>query len=251
MATTTNYGWATPDDTSLVKDGAAAMRTLGSSIDTTTKALNPETTLGDIVYRSSTANVKTRLGIGSTGQVLTVASGVPSWATPAGGSGLTLVKTQTIGSAVSSVVVTDAFSATYDNYLILLSGGAHSTDNPNIRMQMGSTTTGYYCNGIQMFSGSTAVNGLAEDNAARWGFVARSSTNGLNGAITLISPYLANWTGISFVSSGMKLESSENGPQRTGQGFLANTTQYTGFTFDWLYGTATGGTIKIYGYANS
>ena len=34
MATTTNYGWTTPDDTALVKDGAAAIRTLGSSIDT-------------------------------------------------------------------------------------------------------------------------------------------------------------------------------------------------------------------------
>jgi len=61
MATTTNYGWTTPDDTALVKDGAAAIRTLGSSVDTTTKNLNPETTLGDIAYRSSTANVKTAL----------------------------------------------------------------------------------------------------------------------------------------------------------------------------------------------
>ena len=85
MATTTNYGWTTPDDTALVKDGAAAIRTLGSSIDTTTKNLNPETTLGDIVYRSSTANVKTRLGIGSTGNVLTVVGGVPAWSAPAGG----------------------------------------------------------------------------------------------------------------------------------------------------------------------
>jgi hypothetical protein len=82
MATTTNYGWTTPDDTALVKDGAAAIRTLGSSIDTTTKNLNPSTTLGDIEYRSSTANTNTRLGIGSTGQVLTVSGGVPSWATP-------------------------------------------------------------------------------------------------------------------------------------------------------------------------
>lgn len=80
MATTTNYGWTTPDDTALVKDGAAAIRTLGSSIDTTTKALNPSTTLGDIEYRSSTANTNTRLAIGTSGQVLTVAAGVPSWA---------------------------------------------------------------------------------------------------------------------------------------------------------------------------
>jgi hypothetical protein len=86
MATTTNYSWTTPDDTDLVKDGAAAIRTLGSSIDTTTKALNPSTTLGDIEYRSSTANTNTRLGIGSTGNVLTVAGGVPTWAAPGGSS---------------------------------------------------------------------------------------------------------------------------------------------------------------------
>ena len=80
MATTTNYGWTTPDDTALVKDGAAAIRTLGTSIDTTTKNLNPSTTLGDIEYRSSTANTNTRLGIGSSGQGLQVVAGVPSWA---------------------------------------------------------------------------------------------------------------------------------------------------------------------------
>ncbi len=82
MANTTNYNWETPDDTDLVKDGAAAIRTLGNSIDTTTKNLNPETTTGDIAYRSATANTNTRLAIGTTGQVLTVAAGVPSWATP-------------------------------------------------------------------------------------------------------------------------------------------------------------------------
>jgi len=85
MATTTNYGWETPDDTDLVKDGAAAIRTLGSSVDTTTKNLNPQTTLGDLAFRSATSNVNTRLGIGSAGQVLTVAAGVPSWATPTTG----------------------------------------------------------------------------------------------------------------------------------------------------------------------
>jgi hypothetical protein len=91
MATTTNYGWTTPNDTDLVKDGAAAIRTLGSSIDTTTKNLNPETTLGDLAYRSATANVKTRLGLGTAGQVLRVNSGAtaPEWATTADQTPLT------------------------------------------------------------------------------------------------------------------------------------------------------------------
>jgi hypothetical protein len=84
MATTTNYGWTTPNDTDLVKDGAAAIRTLGSSVDTTTKALNPSTTLGDIEYRSATANTNTRLPIGTSGQVLAVSGGgVPAWTTTA------------------------------------------------------------------------------------------------------------------------------------------------------------------------
>jgi len=34
MATTTNYSWTTPDDTALVKDGASAIRALGTAIDT-------------------------------------------------------------------------------------------------------------------------------------------------------------------------------------------------------------------------
>ena len=102
MATTTNYGWTTPDDTALVKDGAAAIRTLGSSVDTTTKNLNPSTTLGDIEYRSSTANVNTRLPLGTAGQVLKVNSGAtaPEWATDA--SGMTNPMTTTGDTIYSS-----------------------------------------------------------------------------------------------------------------------------------------------------
>ncbi len=103
MATTTNYNWSTPDDTSLVKDGAAAIRTLGSSIDTTTKALNPSTTLGDIEYRSSTANTNTRLPIGTNGQMLTVSGGVPAWATvPSGGKILQVVTATTSTSTANA-----------------------------------------------------------------------------------------------------------------------------------------------------
>jgi hypothetical protein len=117
MATTTNYGWTTPDDTALVKDGAAAIRTLGSSVDTTTKALNPSTTLGDIEYRSSTANTNTRLGIGTTGQVLQVSGGVPSWATPASAASMTQLAT---GSLSSTVVNLSSIDQTYINLKLVI-----------------------------------------------------------------------------------------------------------------------------------
>lgn len=108
MASTTNYSWSTPDDTALVKDGAAAIRSLGTSIDTTTKALNPSTTLGDMEYRSSSANTNTRLPIGTTGQVLTVSGGVPTWAA-AGGSVLQIVTgTYSTATTIASTTFTDS-----------------------------------------------------------------------------------------------------------------------------------------------
>ena len=82
---TTNYGWPMPTSTDLVTDLPADFDAFGQPVDNTLKALNPETTLGDIAYRSAVSNTNTRLGIGSAGQVLTVAAGVPSWATPTTG----------------------------------------------------------------------------------------------------------------------------------------------------------------------
>jgi len=79
---TTNYGFVLPTSTDLVTDLPADFDVALQGVDTRLKALQPGTTLGDIAYSSATANTNTRLGVGSTGQVLTVAGGVPSWATP-------------------------------------------------------------------------------------------------------------------------------------------------------------------------
>ena len=81
---TTNYGWPMPTSTDLVTDLPADFALFGQPVDTSLKALNPETTLGDIAYRSSTSNTNTRLGIGTSGQVLAVSGGgVPAWTTTA------------------------------------------------------------------------------------------------------------------------------------------------------------------------
>jgi hypothetical protein len=138
MATTTNYGWTTPDDTALVKDGAAAIRTLGSSVDTTTKALNPSTTLGDIEYRSSTANTNTRLGIGTTGQVLTVSGGVPAWAAVSAG-GMTLLSTTTLSGASTTV---SGISGDYEDLYINIFEMTNATATSNIALTLFNGATG-------------------------------------------------------------------------------------------------------------
>jgi hypothetical protein len=66
----------------------------------TTGMVNPMTTTGDTIY-SSSGSTPARLGIGSSGQVLTVSGGVPTWATPAGGGGKVLQVVQ--GTTTTSV----------------------------------------------------------------------------------------------------------------------------------------------------
>jgi hypothetical protein len=68
----------------------------------TTGMTNPMTTTGDTIY-SSSGSTPARLGIGSTGQVLTVSGGVPAWATPSsGGSTLLAAQTNSYGSNYST-----------------------------------------------------------------------------------------------------------------------------------------------------
>lgn len=155
MATTTNYGWTTPDDSSLVKDGASAIRTLGSSIDTTTKNLNPSTTLGDIEYRSSTANTNTRLGIGTSGQVLTIAGGVPSWATPAAG-GLTSLAT---GSLSGSSVTISSIVGTYKTLVLSINNPYHA-NQPQMGLRFnGDSGTSYRT--VSINTSNTSANAPA------------------------------------------------------------------------------------------
>ena len=52
MATTTNFGWETPDDTDLVKDGAAAIRTSLNGVDTSFVDLKGGTT-GQVLAKNS------------------------------------------------------------------------------------------------------------------------------------------------------------------------------------------------------
>jgi hypothetical protein len=76
------------NDAANITTGVVAIANGGTGANTATaafNALNPMTTTGDILYEAS-PTVAARLGIGSSGQVLTVAGGLPSWAAlPAGG----------------------------------------------------------------------------------------------------------------------------------------------------------------------
>lgn len=77
MATTTNFGWETPDDTDLVKDGALAMRTLGNSIDTSFVDLKGGTT-GQILSKASNTDLDYTWINNDTGDITSVTTGSDS-----------------------------------------------------------------------------------------------------------------------------------------------------------------------------
>lgn len=160
-------------------------------------------------------------------------------------SGLELISSTTIGSAVSSVTVSNAFSSTYDNYRITVYGGAGS-GALNIGLTLGSAATGYYRWGTFGGYSATSVSGLSGNNAASWSDVVYASTNSIHGQIELYGPNVAKNTYMnaiapqSVTSSGPVLQA----------GFLNDSTQYTAFTLTCVSGTITGGTIRVYGYKN-
>lgn len=239
MPTTTNFGWTTPADTDLVKDGASAMRTLGNGIDTSlvylkggttgqilsktsntdlaftwinndqgdltaitagtgisvtsgtgpipTVAIDTATTVdkttaqtltnktidaslntltnvalstattgtlgetrggtnqttyttGDLLYASA-SNTLAKRGIGTTGQVLTVSGGVPTWATASSGStfaGCQLYKTssQSVSDNTNTTISFEAEFFDSDNY--------HDNTTNNSRITIPSGKAGKY-----------------------------------------------------------------------------------------------------------
>jgi hypothetical protein len=154
--------------------------------------------------------------------------------------GLVLITSQTIGSAVSSVIVNNVFSSTYDNYKILISGGVGS-NTVDVKMTLGSTTSGYYSARDYIAWGGSRTF-LTDNNAASWGAVGYADGNGLQASIELNNPFLTTRTVFS-----SPVNYRAGGFAACG-GYLNDATSYTAFTIGPASGTITGGTIKVYGY---
>jgi hypothetical protein len=172
-----------------------------------------------------------------------------AWATvgpaAAAASGLTFISATTIGTTVSSVTVSGAFSSTYDNYLINVSGGV-GTNDTDLGLRLGSTSTGYY-DSINRISWAGTSSISNDSNGVLWFQAGRVSGNYLSMNLNLFSPNLADQT--TFAST--LIQASTGGFGGASFGFLNDTTQYTAFTLIPSAGTITGGTIRVYGYQNS
>lgn len=155
--------------------------------------------------------------------------------------GLWLVKTQTIGSGVSSQAVTGAFSADYDNYLITVSGGTGSASG-SLKLQLGAAVTNYaYTFSYSSYASTPLAVGTSTDTSFVYAGSMTATSLGMQCFVQ--NPYLAEHT---FVQSGLANATFAGSMA----GVKSDTTQYTDFTLITSTGTMTGGTIRVYGYNN-
>jgi hypothetical protein len=245
MATTTNYGWTTPDDTALVKDGAAAIRTLGSSVDTTTKNLNPETTLGDLAYRSSTANVKTRLALGTANQQLRVNSGAtaPEWFTPVASGGMTLINSG--GTTLTGASVTiGSIPATYKNLQLVVRNYKPANDGEQLTFRFNGDAT------ASRHATTNAVGGSGSFAATKIS-TTDSQDNSVATGLTVMNIYdYANTDTMKMLLSfslGNNHTTNTNWAWVFYQGFYNQTTAVTSIELANTAGNFTSGTAFLYG----
>jgi len=195
---TTNYGWVMPAATDLVTDLPADFDVFGQAVDTDFIGLlggttgqvlakasgtdldfvwsadaagmtNPMTTTADIIY-STSGSTPGRLGIGATGDLLTVAGGVPTWAAPAGGGKVlqVVMGTTSTGTSIATTTFTDTTltasitPSSVDSEILVLYSQQY-------QMYRAADTLG---NGLQLLRGATAIQGYGQSgkySAFHWG----------------------------------------------------------------------------------
>lgn len=273
MATTTNFNWSTPDDTSLVKDGAAAIRTLGSSIDTsmaelkggttgqvlsktsntdmdfTWIAVDPLTILdakGDLISATA-ADTPARLAVGSNNQVLTADSSTATglkWATPSSGApSWSLISTTSLTTG-SSYSITGLSGY---NQLLIRVNGVTTTAADAFNYTLNNITTSSYTRAISYISGGAAlsINSISGTTTALATNSNSPAGTTINGSFLING---ANGAGLKCIQQviGANASAASNNTQ-WGTVTFSDTNVISSFQINATFGTFNAGTITVHG----
>jgi hypothetical protein len=156
--------------------------------------------------------------------------------------GLTFIKSQTIGTAVSSVSVTSAFSSAFENYKIVFTVNSMSGNGNGLIMTLDSTniTSTYFTGGHYNFYNAGTYFGLNVNNGSSWQ-IGWTGTGGGGGVIELCRPNVALNKSAQTMTAFSQIATQANH-------YNSSTAQATGFTITPSGLNMTGGVIKVYGY---
>jgi hypothetical protein len=211
----------------------------------TTPTISTATTNGDILYGTGSGAL-TRLGIGSTSQVLTVAGGVPTWAAAGGGGGMTLISTTTLSGASTTISVS---SNSYKT-LVMFVESVDCSGDVDVFMQLNGETgaTAYTpvmqgSNNGSSYVNYTKTNGVYLNQTGQEGF-GTSNDNSSN-----VTIYNANSTIRKVVDASVGAVHAASGrvvPLRN-TATVASSAVISSIVWKVASGTFDGGTIKLYG----
>jgi hypothetical protein len=158
--------------------------------------------------------------------------------------GLWLVKTQTVGTAVSTVTVTGAFSDDYDNYKIIYSGGSTAAAVV-IGLQLVGSSTGYYGFFVLGSYNAATITGANVNDATTFQYAGVGTSSNAMIDADILNPFQAKTTG--FNCSYMQ-HTATTGSAGNFNAFHNVASSFTGFVINAGASTFTGGTIRVYGY---
>jgi hypothetical protein len=275
MATTTNFGWVTPDDTSLVKDGAAAIRTLGQSIDTSMMDLEGGTTgqvlskasntdmdftwvttddtnaiqnaivdaKGDLIAATA-ADTPARLAVGTNGQVLTADSTAATglaWATAASTGGWTSLGS---GSLASNILTISSISSAYKDLRLVIKNFQVATTADVILNANSSTNIDV----LQTRATGTSAALDAVVASANWYLSNSVVATGSNSNIAVLD-FLnyAETTGYKMVRYNGRIFANAQSQQFSVSGAILSTSAISSIVFKTSGPNFAGGTYEIWG----
>lgn len=190
---------------------------------------------GQVIYETNTG--QTLVWQGTEWIMLTSAAQPP---------GLQLIRTQTVGTNVPGIPVSNVFSSNYDNYHIVISGMTSSIIDNAYTLQLSNSTGTTYSTFLKWTAFSNgSVNGTQTASNTAFFMPLTGNTANCNAIVDLWSPFLTRRTGMT--GSG-----TNNGYWCSVGGEDSNAVSHTGFTIFASAGgqTLTGGTIRVYGYRN-
>ena len=170
-----------------------------------------------------------------------------SGGTAVGNSGLVYVTSATIGTGVSSVVLTNCFNSTYENYRLVVNITSNSSSNSSLTLRMrdsGGTdsTSNYFFGFIYAIPSTGAVSSAGNTSGSYYDYAVNClGTSGGGASIDILKPFLAQVTVFTGGSPRGDLVGSTSGYHNVGSSYVSLSLTSGG-------GTVTGGTVAVYGY---